>query len=285
MKFYETYTYPHHGFSLQETHGVSIRNSGVIVPLQIPFWKRVLDIAISLTCIAFIFPLVFLVVALFIKMVSRRGPVLFRQKRVGVGGKPFTLLKFRTMHSGDNATMHDAHIKILMDSNAPMVKLEDYPRIIPLGKVLRASGIDELPQLFNVLCGDMSIVGPRPCIPYEQAKYLPWHHQRLDVPPGLTGLWQVSGKNRLTFQQMMRLDIAYVRNISLWMDIKIIVKTPLAILQQVGDVVRKKILGIRSDTLISRTFTATTDAVQGVRYVPVANRRITTPKISLWTKN
>ncbi|MGA3050967.1 MAG: sugar transferase [Chitinispirillaceae bacterium] len=281
MKFYETYTYPHHGFSLQETHGVSIRNSGVIVPLQIPFWKRVLDIAISLTCIAFIFPLVFLVVALFIKMVSRRGPVLFRQKRVGVGGKPFTLLKFRTMHSGDNATMHDAHIKILMDSNAPMVKLEDYPRIIPLGKVLRASGIDELPQLFNVLCGDMSIVGPRPCIPYEQAKYLPWHHQRLDVPPGLTGLWQVSGKNRLTFQQMMRLDIAYVRNISLWMDIKIIVKTPLAILQQVGDVVSKKIIGMRSDALISRTFSVTTDAVQGGRYVSVASRRITTQKISL----
>jgi len=246
-----------------------------------PFWKRVLDIAISLSCIAFIFPLVFLVVALFIKMVSRRGPVLFRQKRVGVGGKPFTLLKFRTMHSGDNATMHDAHIKILMDSNAPMVKLEDYPRIIPLGKVLRASGIDELPQLFNVLCGDMSIVGPRPCIPYEQAKYLPWHHQRLDVPPGLTGLWQVSGKNRLTFQQMMRLDIAYVRNISLWMDIKIIVKTPLAILQQVGDVVSKKIIGMRSDALISRTFSVTTDAVQGGRYVSVASRRITTQKISL----
>jgi lipopolysaccharide/colanic/teichoic acid biosynthesis glycosyltransferase len=279
MKFCETYTSSYHGFSRPESQEVSIRDGDAILPLRMPLWKRALDIAISLTCIAFIFPLVFLFVALVIKIVSRHGPVLFRQERVGMGGKLFTCLKFRTMHPGNNVPFHDTHIGFLMKSNTPMVKLENHPSIIPLGKVLRKTCIDELPQLFNVLRGDMSIVGPRPCIPYEQEKYQRWHYQRFDVPPGLTGLWQVSGKNRLTFQQMMRLDIAYVRNMSLWMDIKIILKTPLAILQQVRDAVGKKITASQSNASIPTVSSVTTNAVPGIRYVPVSNRRMATKKI------
>jgi hypothetical protein len=137
-----------------------------------------------------------------------------------------------------------------MDTDAPLVNLEDHPRIIPFGKMLRATGIDYLPQLFNVLRGDMSIVGPRPCYTYEKEKYLSWYHERFDVPPGLTGLWQVSGKYRLTFQQMMRLDISYVRNMSLWLDIKIILKTPLAVLWD-WNAVRKEMIGMQSDSSIS----------------------------------
>jgi lipopolysaccharide/colanic/teichoic acid biosynthesis glycosyltransferase len=248
------FTYPFHGF-LHSDNSICedlIKNN---LPYKMPVWKRSLDIIISFISIAIIFPLIFPIVALFIKIVSPHGPILFRQKRVGVGGKPFTLLKFRTMHPGDIDTTHDSYIKLLMASNASMVKLEDYSRIIPFGKILRASGIDELPQLFNVLCGDMSMVGPRPCIPYEQEKYLRWYHQRLDVPPGLTGLWQVSGKNKLTFQQMMRFDIAYAKDMSLWVDIKIIFKTPLVIFQQIMDTTKKKIIGVRSNDQVETFIT------------------------------
>jgi lipopolysaccharide/colanic/teichoic acid biosynthesis glycosyltransferase len=129
----------------------------------------------------------------------------------------------------------------LMDSDAPMVKLDAAgdSRIIPGGRLLRASGLDELPQLINVLKGEMSLVGPRPCLPYEAEKYLPWQNERFDAAPGLTGLWQVSGKNRTTFTRMMQLDIAYARNQSLWLDLKIICKTIPALLGQMSDLRRK----------------------------------------------
>lgn len=242
MKYAETYCYTKTKGAIsseaQGSGGAKVMDA--ILPLQVPVWKRTLDVAISLVCILCIFPFVYLILALFIKIVSPNGPVLFRQQRVGIGGKLFNFLKFRTMHPGDIVPIHDTHIGMLIDLNAPMVKLENHPSIIPLGKILRKTCIDELPQLFNVLRGDMSIVGPRPCIPYEKEKYLRWHHQRFDMLPGMTGLWQVSGKNALTFKQMIRLDIRYSRKMSLWMDMKIILKTPFAILRQVRDAVSKK---------------------------------------------
>jgi lipopolysaccharide/colanic/teichoic acid biosynthesis glycosyltransferase len=221
-----------------------------ISPQSVPFWKRLMDIVISVIGIVSIYPVAFLILALYIKIVSPHGSVLFRQKRVGIGGKLFTCLKFRTMHVGDNETVHAAHVYSLMESNAVMAKLDNYSGIIPFGKIVRKTCIDELPQLFNVLRGEMSVVGPRPCVPYETEKHLPWHHQRLAVLPGLTGLWQVSGKNRVTFEQMMRMDISYAKNVAFWLDLKIIIKTPFAILRQARESIRKKPVPRRPATQI-----------------------------------
>ncbi|HEX3800845.1 MAG TPA: sugar transferase [Verrucomicrobiae bacterium] len=200
--------------------------------LEIPRWKRVLDIALILLALPVLFP-VMLGIALFVRCVSA-GPVLFRQERVGHRGSRFRCFKFRTMHVGNNTAVHQGHLTRLMDSNAPMVKMDAHgdPRIIPFGVPLRSSGLDELPQIFNVLMGDMSLVGPRPCVPYEFDKYLAWQKERFNVLPGLTGLWQVSGKNNTTFEEMMRLDIHYSRKSNLWLDIKIIFKTIPALIVQ-----------------------------------------------------
>jgi exopolysaccharide production protein ExoY len=143
---------------------------------------------------------------------------------------------------GNDAAVHKGHLTRLMDSNAPMVKMDAHgdPRIIPFGVTLRSSGLDELPQIFNVLMGQMSLVGPRPCVPYEFEKYLPWQKERFNVLPGLTGLWQVSGKNNTTFDEMMRLDIHYSRNSSIWMDLKIIFKTVPALLIQMIETRRRR---------------------------------------------
>ena len=147
------------------------------------------------------------------------------------------LFKFRTMHTNAATDSHRQHLQNLIKSERPMIKLDAQrdPRLVPLGSLLRASGLDELPQLLNVLRGDMSLVGPRPCIPYEYEMYEPWHHQRLDAVPGLTGLWQVSGKNRTTFEQMVRLDIDYAKRKSLWLDLKIILMTLPALWGQYCD--------------------------------------------------
>jgi lipopolysaccharide/colanic/teichoic acid biosynthesis glycosyltransferase len=157
--------------------------------------------------------------------------VLFRQTRIGYKGRPFTFLKFRTMHPDNDASSHRDHLKSLIRSDAPMLKLDstDDPRIIPGARILRRACLDELPQLFNVLKGEMSLVGPRPCLPYEVEEYRRWHTHRFDVLPGLTGLWQVSGKNRLSFQQMIRLDIAYALSLNLLQDLKILLLTGPAI--------------------------------------------------------
>ena len=140
---------------------------------------------------------------------------------------PFTFLKLRTMRADNDPGRHRAHLKELITSDRPMAKLDNAedPRIVPGGRILRKLCLDELPQLVNVLKGEMSLVGPRPCLPYEAEEYLRWHSNRFDVLPGLTGLWQVSGKNRLTFKQMIRLDISYCRNMSLWLDLKILLRT------------------------------------------------------------
>jgi len=202
---------------------------------EVPIWKRGLDIG----CIFLALPaigLLFSLIALWIKL-SSRGPVLFRQERVGLGGRNFVCLKFRSMKVGADTQLHKDYLKQLLRSEAPMTKMDinGDPRLIPLGALLRSTGLDELPQLINVLRGDMSLVGPRPCIPYEAEDFLSWQKERFKTLPGLTGLWQVSGKNQTTFNEMINLDIAYVRNKSLWLDIKIILKTVPALISQVRD--------------------------------------------------
>jgi len=205
-------------------------------PPAIPAWKRPLDLLLLLAVSPFILPLM-LAIALSIKVLSR-GPILFRQVRIGYGGRRFELLKFRTMKVNADTQVHSNHLEQLIKSDAPMTKLDlADPRLIPGGRWLRATGLDELPQLLNVLRGDMSLVGPRPCMEYEAEKYDASHKRRFGALPGLTGLWQVSGKNRLSFPEMIRLDVCYVEKPSLLLDLKILLKTPLAILRQVEDTV------------------------------------------------
>src|SRR5215831_19182526 len=200
----------------------------------LPVWKRLLDLlCISVTAPIWL-PAMFVVAAV-IKILSP-GPALFRQERVGYLGRRFTCFKFRTMIVNADTRVHQGHLNYLIDANVPMRKLDKKdPRVIPCGLLLRSLGLDELPQLFNVLRGDMSLVGPRPCVPYEYENYSQYHRQRFDAVPGLTGLWQVNGKNRTTFEKMIELDIYYARNQSLWMDLKIILKTVPAIISQTKD--------------------------------------------------
>src|ERR1700690_2986584 len=199
---------------------------------EIPRWKRTLDVLFILLILPFVLPLAVLV-AVMIRMVST-GPVLFRQERVGYQGRRFTCFKFRTMFVNASTTTHQGHLHQLMNSNTPMMKMDSRgdPRIIPFGLLLRASGLDELPQLINVLRGEMSLVGPRPCLPYEYDNYLPWQKERFGAVPGLTGLWQVSGKNQTTFMEMIHLDIKYAKNKTLWWDLKIILMTIPALMIQ-----------------------------------------------------
>jgi len=182
-----------------------------------------------------------MLIALIIRMVSA-GPVLFKQERIGYLGGRFLCYKFRTMFVNADTGIHRGHLNQLMNSDAPMMKMDSKgdPRIIPFGRLLRASGLDELPQLINVLIGDMSLVGPRPCVSYEYENYLPWQRERFNALPGLTGLWQVSGKNRTTFTEMMELDIKYARTKTLWLDLKIIFKTVPALVIQMWDTWVKK---------------------------------------------
>lgn len=203
-----------------------------IVPGEIPRWKR----AVDLVCIIASMPLwlpIMILISIGIKLLSR-GPVFFKQERIGIRGEKFACLKFRSMKVNAETRSHEGHLRDLMASDRPMTKLDaSDPRLIPLGKIFRATGLDELPQLFNVLRGEMSLVGPRPCTPREFEMYLPWQKQRVNVQPGLTGLWQVNGKNRTTFTEMISLDIQYGKTMSLWGDITILAKTVPAVLEQV----------------------------------------------------
>ncbi len=197
--------------------------------LRKPLWKRLFDMAGAAIALAIFFPSC-LIVAIYIKWVSP-GPVFFKQARIGFGGKVFRMWKFRTMHVDVEQGAHQRLVgDLLKDNDRPMNKLADDPRIIPSGKFLRKFCIDELPQLINVLKGEMSLVGPRPDPVYAIDHYSDWYTARFDALPGMTGLWQVSGKNRLSFQQMMRLDITYARQRSLWLDLKILLITVPAIL-------------------------------------------------------
>ena len=203
---------------------------------QLPLWKDILDVVFALIALTVLSPL-FLLIAVYIK-IADPGPAFFRQDRIGFRGKKFECWKFRTMKVNNDAAAHEEYLKSLIKGgDQAMIKLDARkdPRIIPLGWLLRQSGLDELPQLFNVLRGDMSLVGPRPCLPYEAKEYDQWHAERFDSVPGLTGLWQVSGKNRTTFKDMMRFDIRYSRRMSFWMEIQILFKTFPAIVQQIRD--------------------------------------------------
>lgn len=220
----------------------------------IPRWKRALDITLVLLALPLLLPLMF-GIAVLIWIVSD-GPILFRQERVGLLGSRFMCFKFRTMHANTDTTSHRGHLEELIGSDKPMTKMDvkGDPRIIPLGVPLRSTGLDELPQLINVLLGDMSLVGPRPCIVYEYEKYLPWQKKRFDTVPGLTGLWQVSGKNRTTFDEMIELDIKYSRNKSLLLDLKIIFKTIPALLVQMHDTRKGRKLvprTVRAEAIVS----------------------------------
>jgi lipopolysaccharide/colanic/teichoic acid biosynthesis glycosyltransferase len=201
----------------------------------LPLWKRMLDLAIIIAVSPGL--LVVGIGAALVVICGSRGPVFFRQRRVGYKGREFNCYKFRTMQVDAEARTHRDHFRNLMDTDVPMTKLDARrdPRLVPLGSLLRVTGLDELPQLVNVLRGDMSLVGPRPCIPYEYEAYQPWQRRRFDAVPGLTGLWQVSGKNRTTFNEMIRLDIAYSERMSLWLDLQIILRTLPALWQQCLD--------------------------------------------------
>ena len=204
--------------------------------------KRMSDILIGLLATVLLFP-VMLVIALGIKW-STPGPVLFAQKRVGYKGKMFTFLKFRTMLANSDDSIHREYVTKLIKGeiqngsasvdDKPLYKLDDDRRVTKIGKFLRAWSLDELPQLFNVLKGEMSLIGPRPAIPYEVENYRAWHMERLDVRPGITGLWQVRGRSRTTFDEMVRMDIEYIRNWSLLLDFKILLQTFKAVLSQEG---------------------------------------------------
>jgi lipopolysaccharide/colanic/teichoic acid biosynthesis glycosyltransferase len=205
--------------------------------------KRAMDIAVSGLLLALSAPL-FLVVAAAIKA-SSKGPVLFRQKRVGQYGQQFTFLKFRSMHVNNDPGVHKAFVKEFITRQAQgemsnangerIYKLPNDTRVTRIGKFLRKTSLDELPQFLNVLRGEMSLVGPRPPIPYELAAYQTWHRRRvLEVKPGITGLWQVTGRSRVKFDEMVRLDLRYASSWSPWIDAKILMRTPMAVIKGSG---------------------------------------------------
>jgi lipopolysaccharide/colanic/teichoic acid biosynthesis glycosyltransferase len=191
-----------------------------------PRWKRLLDLSlISIALPAVLFALI--LVILWIKLFSR-GPALFRQKRIGKNGVPFTLYKLRSMKIDSDTSSHEAYIRQLVQSDRPMIKLDLLcdSRMIPGGCLLRAAGLDELPQLLNILRGEMSLVGPRPCLPQEYPLFSDAQQERFTALPGLTGYWQVNGKNQTSFREMASMDIDYIRHASLSADLQIILRTP-----------------------------------------------------------
>jgi len=200
--------------------------------------KRVMDVIGSLAALLLLSP-VFAIVAILIKLTSK-GPVIYRQPRLGQFGETFELLKFRSMRVDSDHKIHQEFMKNVIagthhdktaDGKKTVYKMTNDPRVTPIGGFLRKSSLDELPQFFNVLKGDMSLVGPRPPLVYEFEEYEIWHRRRvLESKPGITGLWQVTGRNHVSFEDMVRLDLQYVRDWSLWLDLRILVKTPGAVL-------------------------------------------------------
>jgi lipopolysaccharide/colanic/teichoic acid biosynthesis glycosyltransferase len=202
--------------------------------------KRTMDVLGSVFLLILFLPL-FVLIAAAVKATSK-GPVFFRQQRVGQYGQCFTFLKFRSMRDGNSHSAHMQYAKQMISGSAKPVSIDENgegvyklindPRITRLGRFLRRTSLDELPQFLNVLRGDMSLVGPRPPIPYEVAAYQTWHRRRvLDVKPGITGLWQVTGRSRVNFDEMVRLDLQYANSWSPWLDFKILMRTPAAMLR------------------------------------------------------
>jgi len=212
--------------------------------------KRAMDIVGSVVGLILFSPLL-LAIPVLIRLTSP-GPVLYRQDRIGLYGKKFTFLKFRSMYVNNDATVHKEYVKKLIAGKAeendgdnganggngqqkPVYKITNDKRITPIGQLLRKTSMDELPQFINVLRGEMSLVGPRPAIPYEVQNYALWHRCRIvEVKPGITGLWQIMGRSSTTFNEMVRLDIKYARTWSIWLDLKILVMTPWAVIKGKG---------------------------------------------------
>lgn len=202
--------------------------------------KRLMDILGSSLLLLLFLP-IFVVIAALIKVTSK-GPVLFKQARVGQYGQRFTFLKFRSMYVNNDHSVHREYVKQLIAGCAEKIstngngegvyKLANDRRVTPVGKFLRRTSLDEMPQFLNVLRGEMSLVGPRPPIPYELAAYQTWHRRRLlEAKPGITGLWQVAGRSRVTFDEMVRLDLHYATTWTPWLDLKILVRTPAAVIK------------------------------------------------------
>jgi lipopolysaccharide/colanic/teichoic acid biosynthesis glycosyltransferase len=207
-----------------------------------PLWqaiaRRFIDVVLASAIILLLSPLL-LALAIAIRLDSH-GPALFRQRRVGFGRREFTVFKFRSMRSDADPRGHRDYVTALIKGKATnggrenLYKLAVDDRITPVGRLIRRWSLDELPQLFNVIAGDMALVGPRPAIPYEVAEYPSWYLDRFSVKPGLTGLWQVSGRNERTYEEMVRLDIEYAERRSLLLDLSILVRTPLTVLARKG---------------------------------------------------
>jgi exopolysaccharide biosynthesis polyprenyl glycosylphosphotransferase len=205
--------------------------------------KRTLDVVGALLALVLFSPIM-VVIAITVAVTSP-GPVIFRQLRLGKRGVPFVFYKFRSMRTGADDRIHREYVASLIDGKhdqlnqgdgqKPLYKMTSDPRITPVGRVIRKTSLDELPQLFNVLKGDMSLVGPRPPLPYEAEKYQAWHLRRvLQIRPGITGLWQVEGRSTTSFDDMVRLDLRYIRDCSLWLDLKLLLKTVLVVLRREG---------------------------------------------------
>jgi lipopolysaccharide/colanic/teichoic acid biosynthesis glycosyltransferase len=205
-----------------------------------PVSKRLLDIVASTACLVAFSP-VFVIVAALVKLTSA-GPVFFRQQRLGEAGRPFLMLKFRTMHVNADHKIHQQYVEKFIETSATsgkgtnvVFKIVNDPRVTPVGHFLRRLSLDEFPQFWNVLIGEMSLVGPRPPLPYEVARYKGWHWRRVvEAKPGITGLWQVEGRSRTTFDEMVRMDLRYVKKCSLWTDLKILLATPRAVISGKG---------------------------------------------------
>jgi lipopolysaccharide/colanic/teichoic acid biosynthesis glycosyltransferase len=235
-----------------EEHGVEIpkRVREVLYPDLAPargrpggaFLKRTMDLAGSLVLLTLLAPLM-LWIALSIKLTSP-GPAFFRQTRLGRFGRSFEFLKFRSMYIDTDSSVHERYVEAFIKNGRrttrsrdgrPLFKIVGDLRVTPVGRILRRTSLDELPQLLNVLMGDMSLVGPRPPIPYEVKQYELWHRRRiLEVKPGLTGFWQVRGRSRTTFDEMVRMDLLYARKCSPWLDLRLLLETPLAVVRGDG---------------------------------------------------
>jgi lipopolysaccharide/colanic/teichoic acid biosynthesis glycosyltransferase len=215
------------------------RFTAAFVGLRYVRLKRIVDIVITILLLPLL-ALLFLVIAIAIKLYSP-GPIFYRQQRIGQNGKPFMMLKFRSMHVGNSSSVHQQFMQHLIRENLrpadiglKVMKLQNDRRITKPGKLLRLLSLDELPQFMNVLRGEMSIVGPRPPLPYEYELYNDWHKQRLGVKPGITGLWQVTAHNLVSFDEMVQMDLHYIETMSPWFDLKIMVLTPLEMLRARG---------------------------------------------------
>ncbi len=202
---------------------------------SVPRWKRIFDTVFIVLASPVLLPLMLLV--MLAVRISSPGPIFFKQKRVGLGGRPFMIYKFRSMRVDAETGSHESHFTHLMRQGVPMMKLDAAgdPRIVPWGRLLRATGMDELPQLFNVVRGEMSLVGPRPSTLQEFEHFTSHEKRRVEALPGLTGYWQVNGKNKTTFEQMIRLDLFYVSHSSPGLDLLIMVRTIPALLGQALD--------------------------------------------------